>query len=151
MAVWVLRNVVRWVLKECLVRDESAVSSCQAREVGYLGTVGPVQGGLSPHLCCISSWGQRPWKEEQCEAWWAERAVLSFPSESSQLCRLVEEGRWSLRSTAAGMGRLITEFSLCFLLALIVESITQLSEPSQDLSTFASWAVTMFRGTIGGK
>ena len=53
MAVWVLRNVVRWVLKECLVRDESAVSSCQAREVGYLGTVGPMQGGLSPHLCCI--------------------------------------------------------------------------------------------------
>lgn len=60
-----------------------------------LGQWAPCREDCPPHLCCISSWGQRPWKEEQCEAWWAERAALSFPSESSQLCRPVEEGRWS--------------------------------------------------------
>lgn len=42
----------------------------------------------------------------------------------------------SVRSTAAGMGCLITEFSLCFLLALIIGSITQLSEPHRTYPHF---------------
>ena len=42
------------------MRDESAASSCQAGEVGYLGTVGPVHGALSPRpLLCVSSAGVR--------------------------------------------------------------------------------------------